>query len=96
MCTHGGVYLVDLHIQACTSHTSVYLTGVHLTGVHLIGVYLAGQLAFVVVLRGGPTGETPVEPNAGSEDDIRPSARTPTPLTPEVSMVSGVGELGWN
>jgi hypothetical protein len=40
------------YIQACTSHTSVYLTGVHLTGVHLTGVHLIGVHLMSMCLMG--------------------------------------------
>jgi hypothetical protein len=38
MCTHGGVYLVDV----CLTYTGVHLVGVYLTGVHLMGMCLIG------------------------------------------------------
>ena len=38
MCTHGGVYLVDVHL----TYTGVYLTDMHLMGVYLTSVHLTG------------------------------------------------------
>jgi hypothetical protein len=46
MCTHGGVYLVDVHpmrIHFTGMHLiGMYLTGVHPMGMYLINVYLTG------------------------------------------------------
>jgi hypothetical protein len=55
-----GIYLVDVHltIQACTSHTSMYLAHKHLTRVHLMDVYLIGVSIIDPPLRDGKMGRS--------------------------------------
>jgi hypothetical protein len=46
------IYRRALRTRACTSHTSVYLTGVHLTGAYLMDVCLTGVHLMGVCLMG--------------------------------------------